>query len=196
MLELKNLQTLSNKEFYEKSIKEFGISAQGVHWNNKFTQYKRFEIITKLIKKDIKSSTLVDVGCGFGEYYTYLENNHKVPKNFIGLDCEENMVTISKKRFPFLEFYNKNVLLDELIEADYYTCSGALNILTLKEIDIFIKKCFESSKKGFIFNFLKNLTFNNIKPWEIMVIANKYTQNIKLKENYLDNDFTVFMMKP
>jgi len=192
---LKNLKILSNKKFYEKSIKEFGISAQGVHWNNKYTQYKRFEIITKLIKKDIKDSTLVDVGCGFGEYYNYLQNNHKIPKEFIGIDCEQNMVGISKKRFPTLAFYTKNVLYDELIKSDYYTCSGALNILTLEEIDIFIQKCFKSSKKGFIFNFLKNLTFSNIKKYEIIDICEQYTQNIIIKENYLDNDFTIFMVK-
>ena len=189
------MKILSNKKFYEQSVKEFGISAQGVHWNNKFTQYKRFEIITKLIKKDITNSTLVDVGCGFGEYYNYLQNNHKAPKRFIGIDCEQDMISISKKRFPNLEFLTKNILYDELIEADYYTCSGALNILTLEDINIFIKKCFISSKKGFIFNFLKNLTFNNIKKYEIIDICEQYTKNIILKENYLDNDFTVFMVK-
>lgn len=189
------MKIISNKDFYDKSIKEFGISAQGVHWNSKYTQYKRFEILTKCIKKHIKDASIIDVGCGFGEYYNYLAYNHKQPQKYIGIDCEENMITISKKRFPFLEFHKKNVLIDELIEADYYTCSGALNILTLEEIDIFIKKCFQYSKKGFIFNFLKNLTFNNIKQHEIKEICQRYTQNIIIKEGYLDNDFTIFMVK-
>jgi len=105
------------------------------------------------------------------------------------------MVNVCKKRFSNLEFYTKDILQDKLIEADYYTCSGALNILTLDEIDIFIQKCFESSKKGFIFNFLKNLTFNNIKQSEIINICEQYTKSIILKEVYLDNDFTVFMVK-
>ena len=192
---MKNLKILSNKKFYEESIREFGISAQGVHWNSKYTQYKRFEIITKFIKKTIKDSSIVDVGCGFSEYYNYLQNNHKIPKEFIGIDCEESMINISKKRFPTLKFYTKDILLDKLIEADYYTCSGALNILTLDEVDIFIQKCFNASKKGFIFNFLKNLTFSNIRKYEIIEICERYTQNIVIKENYLDNDFTVFMVK-
>ncbi len=192
---MKNLKILSNKKFYEKSIKKFGISAQGVHWNSKYTQYKRFEIITKLIKKDIKTSTLIDVGCGFGEYYNYLQNNHKIPKEFIGIDCEQEMVTICKKRFPSLDFYVKDILTDRLIESDYYSCSGALNILNIEEVEIFISRCFEVSKKGFIFNYLKNLTFNNIKQYEIIDICKQYTQNITIKEDYLDNDFTVFMIK-
>ena len=186
---------MDNKKFYHDSIKEFGVSAQGVHWNNKYTQYKRFEILTKLIKKNIKSSTIIDVGCGFGEYYNYLLNNHKIPNKYIGIDCEEEMVTISKKRFPNQDFYIQNILYDKLLNADYYISSGALNILTIEEIDIFIKNCFENSNKGFLFNFLKHLTFNKIKEYEILDICKAYTDNIIIKENYLENDFTIFMVK-
>ncbi|MEA3554200.1 MAG: class I SAM-dependent methyltransferase [Campylobacterota bacterium] len=187
---------MDNNKFYQTSIKEFGISAQGVHWNSKYTQYKRFEILTKLIKKDIKSSSIIDVGCGFAEYYNYLQNNNRTPSKYIGIDCEDEMVNISKKRFPNQEFYKQNILYDNLINADYYISSGALNILTYDEINIFIKKCFESANKGFLFNFLKNLTFNSIKKYEIIDICKTHTNNIIIKENYLENDFTIFMVKP
>ena len=185
----------TNKTFYEKSLKEFGISAQGVSWNSKYTQYKRFEVITKLIKKDIKTSFLVDVGCGFGEYYHYLKNNHREPQKFIGIDCEQTMIDISQVRFPQIEFVVKDVLQDELFVADYYTCSGAMNIMDYDDIVIFIQKCFYASQKGFLFNFLKNLSFNNIKQYEILDICKQYTKDIKIKENYLENDFTIFMVK-
>lgn len=186
---------MNNNKFYQNSIKEFGVSAQGVHWNSKYTQYKRFEILTKLIKKDIKSSSIIDVGCGFAEYYNYLRTNNRVPNRYIGIDCENEMVTISKKRFPNQEFYKQNILYDNLINADYYISSGALNILTLDEINIFIKNCFVNSNKGFLFNFLKELTFNKIKKYELLTICNRYTNNIIIKENYLENDFTIFMVK-
>ena len=189
------MNKLSNKKFYHESISRYGISAQGVHWNNKYTQYKRFEIITKLIKKNIKDSTVVDVGCGFGEYYNYLINNKRTPKKYIGVDCEINMIEISKKRFPNQEFYKQNILYDELIEADYYLSSGALNILTLEQCKIFIQRCYEQSNKGFIFNYLKNITFTDIKEHEILDICKSYCDNLIIKNNYLDNDFTIFMVK-
>lgn len=184
-----------NTEFYKKSIREFGISAQGVHWNSLYTQYKRFEVITKLIRKVISKSTIVDVGCGFAEYYNYLIINNRVPKNYIGYDCEIDMVNISKKRFIEQEFYLIDILKDRLNIADYYICSGAMNLLKKDDIDIFIKKCFEVSKKGFIFNYLKDITFENISQSEILYICKKYTNEIVIKDNYLDNDFTVFMKK-
>lgn len=84
---------------------------------------------------------------------------------------------------------------DDLIRSDYYICSGALNILTYSECEIFIKKCFDHSKKAFIFNFLQGLTFNKILKSDIITICEKLGGNIKLKEGYLDNDFTIIMIK-
>ncbi|MEA3384607.1 MAG: class I SAM-dependent methyltransferase [Campylobacterota bacterium] len=189
------MKKLSNKVFYAKAIKEYGVSAQGVHWNSKYTQYKRFEVLTKLIKKDIKTSFIVDVGSGFGEYYHYLINNHKIPNKYIGVDCESNMVEISKKRFPNQEFYKQNILYDDLIKADYYISSGALNILTLEQCRIFIQRCYEHSLKGFIFNYLKSVTFTSIQQFEIIDICKEHCDDITIKDDYLDNDFTIFMKK-
>lgn len=58
-----------NTLFYKKAIDKYGISAQGVHWNSEFSQYKRFEVLTSFIKDSIKDSSIIDAGCGFGEYY-------------------------------------------------------------------------------------------------------------------------------
>ena len=189
------MNKISNHKFYKKSIEEFGVSAQGVHWNSKHTQYKRFEIITKLIKKEIKNSSIVDAGCGFAEYYHYLQTNNKVPLLYIGIDCEASMIEYSKKRFNTLTFFIQNIIEDKLHNADYYICSGGLNILTKEKISIFINKCFEASNKGFIFNYLKGLTFQNVSQSDIIEICNEYTNELIIKENYLENDFTIFMKK-
>jgi len=184
-----------NKEFYQKSINKYGISSLGVHWNSKHSQYKRFEILTKFIKKDIKSSTVVDVGCGFGEYYKYLELNNMLPKKYYGFDCEKDMIDICQKRFPTHNFKQQNILTDNLIDADYYICSGALNLLNLEEIYTFITKCYKASNKAFLFNFLKFRTFNNVKTEEIILFCDYLSKQIKTKTGYLDNDFTIVMVK-
>ncbi len=188
---------LKNKKFYAKSIKEYGITPGGVHWKNKKTQYKRFEILTNGIKNDIKSSSVVDAGCGFGEYYIYLQNNDLLPKSYYGIDCEAQMISIAKKRCNTSSFYKRNILKDILFEADYYVASGSLNLLNLEEMEIFIKRSFEHSKKGFVFNCLKGFTFNNIEKAEVISLCNYYADasNVTVIEGYLDNDFTIFMVK-
>jgi len=189
------MDKISNKLFYQKSVEEFGVSAQGVHWNNKYTQYKRFEIITKLIKKEITTSTIVDVGCGFAEYYNYLLTNKKKPMKYVGIDCESYMIKVSKRRFPYNDFKQLDILQDDLVQADYYIASGTFNLMTPREIEIVISKCYFISNKGLIFNFLKDITFTDVTKNDILNICIKLSSNIIVKDHYLENDFTVFLKR-
>ncbi len=148
------------------------------------------------MQQDSEACTIVDAGCGFGEYYNYLQINNIYRFDYIGIDCEEEMVKISKNRFQQISFYQKDILKDTLFTADYYICSGAMNILKKNDFYHFIEKCFLASKKGFIFNFLKNKSFNNIKIEEVVSFCSSLSSKIQTKNNYLDNDFTIFMIKP
>lgn len=184
-----------NKEFYKESITKYGISAQGVHWNSQTSQYKRFEILTQFIKDDIHTSLVLDVGCGMGEYYNYLMDRDLKPEAYLGIDCEEDMINIAQKRYPHTNFKLQNVLTDTLLASDYYVCSGAMNILEVDEFFIFIKKCFEKSSNGFAFNFLKNDSYNKIRKEEVINFCKELTSNIQTKDNYLENDFSIFLKK-
>lgn len=186
---------INNSKFYNDAIKKFGVSAQGVHWNSKYSQYKRFEIITACMK-DIQQSSIVDAGCGFGEYYVYLSLQKQIPQEYIGIDCEVNMIRIAQERFGFLEFYVKNVLKESLIFSDYYVCSGALNLLSKKEFFLFIQNAWSHSKKGFVFNFLKDESFNRISVKEVIAFCQSLNSaKMELCENYLNNDMTIFLKR-
>jgi len=186
-----------NKKFYSEAIEQFGVSPQGVHWKDQYSQQRRFDILTSFIKDEIKNSTIIDAGCGFGDYYLYLEKNNLLPKNYMGIDCEEQMITLAKEQCKKPFFHLKNILEDQLPKADYYMASGTLNILNIQEVELFIKKAYEHSNKGFIFNCLKGLTFNKIDKMEIISICRNYCESsqITIREGYLNNDFSVFMGK-
>ncbi len=184
-----------NEKFYKGAIKEYGISAQGVHWSTKDSQYRRFEAITQLLKKELSTNTIVDIGCGFAEYYTFLKLKNSLPKKYIGLDCEDSMLNVCKERFPELLFIKANAFKDELINEDYYICSGALNILTRKEFFWFIDNCYKFCKKGFVFNFLKSESYNYIEVKEVEQFCKQYSCELIIKDGYLPNDITFFLKK-
>ncbi len=184
-----------NHQFYKYSIKKYGISPKGVQWNSKYTQYKRFEILTSFIQKEIKDSSIVDAGCGFADYYEYLSKNDLIPKSYIGIDCEQSMINLASKRFINLDFYVKNILEDNLFQTDYYICSGAMNILEKEEIFVFIQKCFEASNVGFIFNFLKNDPLTKVNFVDILNYSKTLSNDIKIEENYLENDISIFIKR-
>jgi len=184
-----------NYNFYKKTISKYGISAKGVHWNSEYTQYKRFEVLTNFIKDNIKESSIIDAGCGFGEYYNYLFDNNLKPKSYIGIDCEENMIKLASKRFLNTQFFIKNVLSDKLEEADYYICSGALSILTKDEIFQFINNCFNASSNAFVFNFIKNDSLTNVKVDDVLSYCKTITKDIQIEEHYLENDISIYLKK-
>ena len=184
-----------NTLFYKKAIDKYGISAQGVHWNSEFSQYKRFEVLTSFIQDSIKDSSIIDAGCGFGEYYNYLFDNNLKPKSYLGIDCEEQMIKLASKRFLNTKFEVQDILNDSLLNCDYYICSGAMNLLKKEEVFTFIEKCFKASNKAFIFNFIKNDSLTNVKYSDIMDFSSKLSKQMFLKEGYLSNDFSIYLKK-
>jgi SAM-dependent methyltransferase len=190
---------IDNKIFYQRAIKKHGITAKGVQWTSKETQYKRFEVLSSLIS-DINSSSVVDAGCGFGDLYLYLSKSTMLPKKYIGIDIDDKMVQIAKRRTK-QDVYQKDILTDELPTVDYYIASGSMNILTQDETYIFIANAFNSSKKGFAFNLLhqnsvKNKDiYNGLNPYDIFAYCASLNKNNRYIDGYLSGDFTIFMQK-
>jgi SAM-dependent methyltransferase len=189
------LAVFNNTKFYQDAIIKYGISAQGVHWRSRQTQEKRFEILIKFIKDQISTSTILDVGCGFGDLIKYFSSNELYPKSYLGIDKEDFFIEIATMIYPNTNFKQIDIFKDKLPNSDFYICSGALNIYEFDEMKEFIRKCLESSNKGFVFNFLVNTTFNGVEKEEILEYCKTLNCTIEIKEKYLENDFSVFLKK-
>jgi len=191
------MSRIDNHNYYTIAMQRHGKSAQGVHWNSKHTQYKRFEVLLGMID-DIEDAAVVDAGCGFGDLYLYMREQNRVPRSYRGLEVEKAMVEEARRRTA-CEIGCCDVLQDPLPEADYYICSGAMNILTRSETGQFIRRCFEASRKGFVFNLLlgedDSLVYNYFQPQEIAVIAEELGAQFAMKEGYLPRDFTALLTK-
>lgn len=183
-----------NHKFYTKSYKEHGVSAKGVHWDSKRTQELRFQIITEYIK-DIKTSSIIDVGCGFADYLTYLKAKKLLPDIYLGIDCEEFMIEIAKQKHPENIFLKCNILKHEIPKADYLICSGSLNLLTKNEFLEAIENCFKASKKGLIFNFLNEKSMHTLSCGEIYDYCKTLCNKITISDDYLHNDSTFFLQR-
>jgi len=183
-----------NTQFYTNSYEKYGISAKGVHWHSKKTQYIRFEILITFLD-NIENSSIIDIGCGFAEILNFFEEKKIKPDIYLGLDCEEFMIETSRKRFPKHLFLKCNILKHEIPTADYLICSGALNILTKQDFLKAIEYCFNSSKKGFAFNFLKENSIHKLEKKDILKYCKSLTLKVTIRDNYLVNDCSFFLEK-
>lgn len=190
---------IDNEIFYTSAISQYGITPRGVNWLSQNSQELRFEVLLSMLPKDLTQYTLADAGCGFGDLYLYMKKNTTLPKDYIGIDILEQMCTIAKQQTQG-EIYNLDICKEELPNADFYVCSGAMNVLKSFETHLFISKCFQSCKYGFVFNVLhgnkESQTYNYITTQEIQTIAKELkVSSLLIRDDYLQNDITVAFFK-
>lgn len=190
---------IANEVFYKNAIKKYGLTPQGVCWRSYAHQHIRFEILCELLPSNLQNYSLLDAGCGFGDLYSYLKNNHTLPKSYTGVDVVEMMCAIARKKTG-AEILHADITQTEPPVHDYILCSGALNILTPYETTAFINNCYKSAKKGFVFNALcaekGSQTYNYLSKEHIERLAKELNvAKLTLRENYMEGDISVGFFK-
>lgn len=190
---------IDSEKFYKTSIKTHGISAKGLNWNSKESQEIRFDVILDILPDDLTQISIADAGCGFGDFYLYLMQNNTPIKRYIGIDSLDEMCKIASIRTD-CEIIQADICTDMLPDADFYICSGAMNVLNKFETYQFISNCYDTSKKGFIFNILygdkDSVTYNYFSMNKLKQIAKALkVKKMKTTQNYLDYDITVAFLK-
>jgi len=190
---------IDNEKFYTSAIEVHGTSARGVNWNSKENQLIRFDKILELLPSDLEKYSLVDAGCGFGDFYLYMQKKKIVPALYTGIDCVLDMYSIACDNTA-QEIILADITKDKLPSADFYVCSGAMNVLNSFETHLFMRNCYESSNKAFIFNILhgdKNSeTYNYLKTSQIDTFASRLkVKDVRYLDAYLDGDITVGFYK-
>ena len=196
---------IDNRTFYLTAIQKHGITAKGVNWHSKESQKTRFDIILEMLPKDMSSYSIADAGCGFGDLYLYMLKKKRAPKEYIGIDALVDMYSIASERTG-CEIVIADICTtqmrgtDELPKADFYICSGAMNVLESFETYLFIRNCFDSCRVAFIFNVLwgekKSETYNYMSTTQIEQIAKDLgVKNVVMRNDYMQDDITVCFFK-
>jgi len=190
------MSRIDNEKFYTAAINKHGDSSKGVHWNSVHSQQTRFKVLLSCIEDE--GFSVVDAGCGFADLYFYLEEKDIKFSSYTGLDLCSSMVKIAKEKTG-QDILECDICRDTLPQADYYVCSGAMNILSRFDTYLFIRNCYEASSKGFVFNLLMgdddSLVYNHFYPQELQNLFDELGAKVSIKKGYLEHDFTVFMEK-
>lgn len=185
----------NQKAFYQNNYETYGVSAEGVAWDSTQTQKRRFSAILSCLG-ELKNDTLVDAVCGFGDFYLYLKEKDNLPKTYIGLDLCVPMIEEAKVRTG-CKIMQKDILHQSIPTADWYIASGSMNLLSQMETRIFIQRCFEKCRKGFVFNLLEGKEregkYSYWKPHDIRKLCQGMCTHVEIKEGYMDGDFTVIL---
>ncbi|NCO01987.1 MAG: class I SAM-dependent methyltransferase [Epsilonproteobacteria bacterium] len=187
---------IDSEKFYTSAIGKYGITPQGLNWNSKLFQDIRFSVLLEMLPRDLSEITIADAGCGFGDLYHYMQEK---PKEYIGIDSLQIMCEIASEKTS-CKIIRADVCKDELPHADYYLCSGAMNVLKSFESYQFIRNCFLACGNGFIFNALhgekESKTYNYLSTCQIETIAKELkVGHVEIRTDYLESDITVGFFK-
>lgn len=192
------------KHFHKSRIQEYNTNlAKAQGWTNQDVQQVRFETIFKLA--DFNNASVLDVGCGYGDFKSFLNKKH-ISCDYIGLDQQKEFITHAQKHFkeyPNTWFYEMDFSKCQLPKVDIVIASGVLSYHS-KDSSYYInmiQRFYEAAKQTFIFNMLNSKTFlsgplivaHNKK--DIHQKCLKICPNTILTTGYLENDFTIKMSK-
>lgn len=190
---------ISVHDFYDRELARCGETAEGLHYQSADSQRARFRVLRELLPQALAGVTLVDLGCGFGDFLLYLQEHGEAPGGYIGIDLHERMVEVARERTG-AEIIRADVLSDPLPSADWYVCSGALNNLTLEETRMAVARCYALARMGFAFNLLHgkdtSQTFNYRQPAEVEAWAAELGAAVTIVDGYLHRDFSAALLKP
>jgi len=198
-----NINSNAYKEFHKKLYKEHGNNIKSLDWSEE-SQWKRFEVLASIGKWNNK--TVLDVGCGFGDFLSclYTQEGLFQPKNYVGIDVMNEFVEAAKKKYPFGEFRNTDII-DINDNFDYVIASGIFYLPSndwVERTSNILQKMFNLCNIGIGANFLSALSPNQkdgryyADPSYVLVnTMNFISKKVILRHDYLPNDFTVFVYK-
>lgn len=195
---------------YKALFKKHGVDAKSVQWSDKESQFKRFEALLQ-VQNEI--SSIIDLGCGFGDLYEYLQLNNFNGK-YLGLDNVDEFIDAAKERFldSNADFKKFDINTSEIPKGyDYIILSGVFNNKFDGNYDFMINtinEMFKKCEKGIAFNAMStyvdyqadDLYYTN--PLEIFDYCKiNLTRKVILKHDYIVKkgsipfEYTIFLYK-
>lgn len=109
------LETLETeiKRQYRDRIDEKGKTPEGLFWDSKESMQTRFDAAVEFA--EFNNADVLDVGCGFGDFYNHLLDAGVEPRSYHGIDVSEIVLDEATARYgdsPDVSFERRNVLRD------------------------------------------------------------------------------------
>ncbi len=204
-------------ERYRLRYQHFGYDARTLGWGSREQQHYRF-VQTIDGPMEFAQSSVIDIGCGFGDYFAFLKGAHKSLLSYEGWDVNPDLITEATSRYASdncARFSVRN-LMDPAIDestlspvADIGVMLGVLNFNLSGKLDNYayselaIRRALALSNKGLIVDFLST-QLDPIYPAEsgvfyhdpeqMLSFALSLSPRVTLKHNYRSIPQREFML--
>lgn len=188
--------------YYDELISKYGHDPRACDYGRIESQAIKFRVLAEAASLNGKS--LLDVGCGFADYYRYLSKSYDGIR-YVGLDITPAMIVEAKKLEPALDLRCGNILEWDSEELfDVVTANGIFYLIR-DDPKIKMEAIIEAmySKAGSV------VSFNSLSSWaddqepqefyadplETLAYCKTLTPWVSLRHDYHSRDFTIYMYK-
>lgn len=191
------------RELYEAQFAQYGYDIRSLFWM-KGRQGIRFEVLTEI--GVCSGASVLDVGCGFGHLYDYLEAHYE-DVSYTGVDIVPVFVDLAREHHPGVDFRVMDILRDPIEETwDYVIVSGLFNLLLASgESQLFVEamlhRMFELCDVGIAADFLSTYvdyqlpTSFHADPVEVFQFCKTFSKRVCLRHDYMPYEFLVYVYK-
>jgi len=189
--------------FYNFHLKKFGDRPEALRWTPQ-GQLKRYRTLADIAPtRDLNNATVLDYGCGTGDFYKFLKRQG-INVKYTGVDINENFISLAKSKYPECDFKVMNAD-DDRFEGfyDYIFICGVFN-LQVPGVDDDMKNAlvtlFKHCNKGLVLNALSSHTpirdpeLHFTSPEEMVKFSlENLSPSIALRHDRIQNDFTLYV---
>ena len=187
---------------HRDSLKRHGYDPNTLYWSSREIQEIRFKVLAEI---GIESGdSVLDIGCGFGDFKSWSAGQGRMLE-YTGIDLSPDLLAEAKKRHPDGAFFPGD-LFDMTfpdLSFDWVILSGALNE-NLHDDGTYARRVIEGMyalcRKGVAFNLLdaRHLNAHDLQshsPEEVLTYCSGLCPDCSLRDDYLENDFTIHMRR-
>jgi ubiquinone/menaquinone biosynthesis C-methylase UbiE len=188
---------------YRILLEKYGYSPKSIGWPKGDPEF-RYHILTSLAVLQ-KGDTLLDLGCGFGDLFSFL-NKYSPGVKYMGVDFNNELIEVGKNVYPDADLRVGDIMIDDFGTFDWVVAYGIFNNRlpeTSNEDSIkkTVQKMFQIAKKGVSVNFLTSyVDYTNpmayhVSPEWAFSFAKTLTKRVCLRHDYMPYDFFLYLYK-
>jgi ubiquinone/menaquinone biosynthesis C-methylase UbiE len=190
----------ANVEFYTALLERHGANPKALDWGSVQSQSRRFEVLAEI--GDLSGASLLDVGCGLGDLYGWLDGKG----SYKGIDITPAMILAARNRFPSADFEVADVMNVPFSPRSFdYVFASGIFYLGHSEPFAFMKdmvrRMYEICRRGVAFNTLSAWRIDkdedefHADPAVTLEFCHELTPSLVLRHDYHAGDFTVYLYR-